>query len=136
MSGRKYIGPYSSQPVGSLADISLHAQAAAIAATGITGGVPETGLWRISVWHTLDNSGGGGTMQLVIKTPGNEGNSSPSSYALPELRVSVAGNQSGAFVVTSNGTADFTYEVDFLGVTVGSLAYSLRIVAEQLSDQG
>lgn len=132
---RKYIGPFSSQPVGSLADISLHAQAAAIAATGILGAVAETGLWRISWFYTIDNSGAGGTMQLVVKNTG-EGNSPAGVYAAPELKVSVAGNQSGSFVMTSNGTADFTYEVDFLNVTVGALAYSLRIVPEQLSDQG
>lgn len=135
MSGRRYIGPYSSQPAGSLGDISLHTQAAAIAATGILGHVAETGLWRINYFHTTDNSGAGGTMQLVIKNTG-EGNSSPSTFAAPELRVSIAGNQSGSFIMTSNGTADITYEVDFLNVTVGSLAYSLRIVAEQLSAQG
>ena len=135
MSGRRYIGPYSSQPVGSMADISLHTQSAAIAATGIIGGVAGTGLWRVSYFHTLDNSGAGGTMQLVIKGT-NEGNSPTGTYSAPELRVSVAGNQSGSFVISSNGTADITYEVDFLNVTVGALAYSLRIVAEQLSAQG
>lgn len=135
MSGRTYIGPYSSQPVGSKADVSLHTQAAAIAATGIIGGVAETGLWRVSYFHTTDNSGAGGTMQLVIKSTG-EGNSPAGTYSAPELRISVAGNQSGSFVMSSNGTADFTYEVDFLNVTVGALAYSLRIVLEQLTRTG
>jgi hypothetical protein len=135
MSGRKYIGPFSSQPVGSSADISRHTLSAAIAATGILGGVAETGLWRISVFHTVDNSGAGGQMQLILKNTG-EGNSGAGTFALPPLTVSVAGNQSGSFVMSSNGTADITYEVDFTGVTVGSLAYSVRIVAEQLSAQG
>jgi hypothetical protein len=133
MSGRKYIGPYHSQPVGSSADISLHSQAAAIAATGILGANAATGMYRVSVWHSTEATGTAGTMQLVLKA-NVQGNSSPSSYSLPPINISGAGsNQSGSFVLATSGTSDITYEVDFVGATAGALAYAVRITLEQLS---
>lgn len=135
MSGRKYIGPFPSQPIGSDGDVSLHAQTAAIAATGILGGAAPLGMYRVSLFHAVNVPGGGGTMQLIIKSF-QEGPTGASSFALPPLLIADAtGVGSGAFILTSNGSADITYEVDFVGPTVGSLQYSLRVVLEQLTIQ-
>lgn len=131
MTVRKYIGPYLSQPSGTLVEVLLHAQNAAIAATPLLGG-NGSGMFRASVWHTTDTSGAAGSMQLILKATG-QGNDPTLTFALPPLNVGAAGNQAASFVIVSSGTADITYEVDFTGVTVGSLAYSVRIVVEQLS---
>jgi hypothetical protein len=75
MSGRKYIGPYSSQPDGSEADISRHGLTGAIGATGVTGASLPTGLYRASLWIETDVSGTAGTLQLSVTAPtsGNAG---------------------------------------------------------------
>lgn len=133
--GRLYIGPYASQPVGSMADVSRHGLVAAVGATGLLGVVAPLGMYRVSLFHTVNVAGGGGTMQLIIKSF-QEGPTGASSFALPPLLIADAtAIASGSFILTSNGSADITYEVDFVGPTVGSLSYSLRVVLEQLTIQ-
>jgi hypothetical protein len=136
MSGRKYIGPFSSQPVGSDGDISLHGQTAAIGATGILGANAPVGLYRVSLFHAISVAGSNGFAQLVVKAF-QEGPTGASSFALPPLLIGDATSiQSGSFIISSNGTADITYEVDFSsGAVAGSLSYSLRVVLEQLTNQ-
>lgn len=135
MSGNRYIGPYTAQPGPRSADISLHAQSAAIAPTGLIGGVAGTGLWRASLWITTDTAGTAGTIQLSASAT-QGGTDSVGNFYLPAIPVAGFGNASGSFVFQSNGSADIFYTTTFAGVTVGALQYSVRVVLEQLSSQG
>lgn len=131
-AGKIYIGPYRAQPAPSTANLQLVAQAAAISATGLIGGVAETGLWRANLWITTDTAGTAGTIQLTVSAT-QGGTDSVGNFSLPPIPVAGFGNASGSFVFQSNGSADIFYATTFLGVTVGSLQYSVRIVLEQLS---
>lgn len=134
MSGRLYIGPFASQPVGSMADVSRHGLVAAVAATGLLGVVAPVGLYRVSLFQAIGVAGSNGYAQLVVKAF-QEGPTGASSFALPPLLIGDATSiQSGSFIISSNGSADITYEVDFSsGAVAGSLSYSLRVLLEQLS---
>jgi hypothetical protein len=132
MSGRPYIGPYLSQPVGSAAALSLHNQSAAIAPTGIIGAHAGTGLWRASCSIVTEVSGTAGTIQLLLSA--TQGGLDPvANFYLPPIFV-VGGNQSGSVVFVSDGSADINYSTLFVGVTVGALKYGVRVVLEQLSN--
>ncbi len=132
-SPRKYIGPFSSMPVGSDANVSVVRATAAIGATGLLGASAPTGLYRVSAFCTINVAGGGGSLQLILKAQQEGGPVALSTFALPPLLIASSDIESASFIISSDGTADITYEVDFLGATIGSLQYSLRIVMEQLS---
>lgn len=133
MSGRKYIGPFLSQPIGSSADISLHGQTAAIAPTAILGANAPTGFWRANLWITTEVAGTAGTLTLSLSAT-QGGTDSVGNFFLPAVPVPGFGNAAGQFVFQSNGTADIFYTVAFTGVTVGALQYGVRVTLEQLSN--
>lgn len=132
MSGRKYYGPWSAQPVGSLADISLHTQNGSVGPIGLTGGHVAKGLYRVSACITVQTGATAGQSTVEITCTGENGFN---SYNLPTIDLTQAFSQSADFVVSADGTSDITYAAICDGLTAGSLAYSLRVVLEQLTNQ-
>lgn len=132
MSGRTYIGPWSSQPVGSLADISLHTQNASIGPLNLFGAHVPKGLYRVTASITVQVSATAGTASVQLGCTGENG---VNVYMLPDIDLHQAALASGAFQVSADGTSDITYAVICSGLTAGSLAYSLRVVLEQLTKQ-
>lgn len=132
MSGRKYYGPWSAQPVGSLSDVSLHTQNGNVGPVGLTGAAVPKGLYRVTASITVQVSATVGTATVQIGCTGENG---VNTYSLPDIDLHQQALSSGSFVVSADGTTDITYAAVMNGLTAGSLAYSLRVVLEQLTNQ-
>lgn len=132
MSGRKYIGPWSAQPVGSLSDISLHAQHASVGPLGLTGAAVPKGLYRVSMCITVQVVA---TAGVATGELGSVGENGVNTFSLPDIDLTQLAMQSASFIVSADGSADITYAAICNGLTAGSLAFSLRVTLEQLTNQ-
>lgn len=126
----QYAGPWV-LPIGRVANIYLKAQTAAIATTPAVTAAP-TGLYRVTLVLAITTAGTAGNLTLSVLSTGDGGVLQTQSLA--SVQVTTLGNiAQDSFTCEVGAASNISYQVTAIGLTAGSLQYSIRVVVEKLS---
>lgn len=94
--------------------------------------VVPVGLYRVSLMLAITTAGTAGQLRLSVISAGAGGASVTQSLA--DVLVTTVGNiAQDSFVCDVLSPLSLSYGISATGLTAGSLRYSIRVVAEQLS---
>lgn len=124
-----YAGPWV-LPVGRAANIYLKGQSSTIAPTAAVAAPPQ-GLYRVSLCLAITTAGNAGNLTLSVLSAGDGGTTVTQSLAA--VSVTTLGNIAQDSFICEALTGDISYQVGAIGLSVGSLKYTVRVVVEQLS---
>lgn len=129
-----YIGPHYAQPAPRIADVYIASTNAAVTAQPLLGFNAARGMFLVfTSCAVLASAGSAGTITLQVNCAGEDGNAN--TYTMPALDAQTVAMNTAIFNVSSNGSGDITYQVGFTGiVTVGSLSYTYRVTAVQITN--
>ncbi len=116
-----YAGPWV-LPVGRKANI-YSGLATTLAPTAAVTSAPK-GLYRVTLCLAIVSAGTAGNLTLSV----------PVTQSLANVPVTTIGNiAQDSFICEVGPASNITYQVTALGLTAGSLSYTVRVVVEQLS---
>jgi hypothetical protein len=125
-----YAGPWV-LPIGRTANIYLKAQAATIAPTAAVTSA-AVGLYRVTLALAIVTAGTAGSLTLSVLSTGDNGIQVTQSLA-SVLVTAPLGIAQDSFICEVGFASNLSYQVTGIGLTVGALQYTVRVVVEKVS---